>query len=109
DARELRGGMADFAGVQAHANELVAKRKRCLESLEGRVLREMPQKTKDERGADAQLGLGVVASAMQAADDGAHGHVALGVGLRIEKDFCVHHVVGGGTLEVGPGHVVKIL
>ena len=58
---------------------------------------------------DAQLGLRVVAGAVQAVDHGLHRHAAGGVRLRVEEHLGVHHVVGRRAVEVGPGHVVEVL
>ena len=68
----------------------------------------MAQKAQNQIGADVQLGLRVAASTAQAFDHGGHGHTACGVGLGVKKQFSPHHMVGGGFLKVGPGHVVKI-
>jgi GGDEF domain-containing protein len=38
-----------------------------------------------------------------------HGHAAGGVGLRVKKQFCAHHMVGSGLFKIGHGHVIKIL
>ena len=51
----------------------------------------------------------VHAGAVQAVNHHLHGHAALGVGLRIKEHFGVDHMVGGGALQIGPGHVIKIL
>jgi len=46
---------------------------------------------------------------VQALNHGLHGHATLGVRLRIEKQLGMHHMICGSTLEIRPGHVVKIL
>ena len=46
---------------------------------------------------------------MQTVDHRLHRHAALGVGLRVKKEFSMHHMVGRRALKVGPRHVVKVL
>ncbi len=50
-----------------------------------------------------------LAGPRQAGDDGADVDAALGVRLRVEEQFGMHHVVGRGALEVGPRHVEEVL
>jgi hypothetical protein len=83
--------------------------KRLLQRGEGVVLAEVAQEAQDQVGAHAQLGVGVEAGAVQAADHDLHRHAARGVGLGVEEELGAHHVVGGRLLKVGPGHVVEIL
>ena len=90
---KLLGRVAAFTGVQTHTDELVSERESLLESVEGLVLGQMPQETQNQGRADAQLTLRIDTGAVQTSDDGAHGHFAIGVGLRVEKDFGMHHVV----------------
>jgi hypothetical protein len=85
------------------------KGQRLLQRLEGVVLAQVAQEAQDQLGADAQFAAHRCAGAVQAADHGLHRHAARGVGLRVEEDLGVHHVVGRGALEVGPGHVVEVL
>jgi len=63
------------------------------------------QETHDQRGADRTF----LAGAPDAVDDGLEGHAACGMGLRIEEDLGVPHVVGGGPGEIGRGHVIEVL
>ena len=42
-----------------------------------------------------------LAGMVQALDHGLERHAARGMGLRIEEDLGMHHVVGCGALEVG--------
>ena len=46
---------------------------------------------------------------MQPVDHGLEGHAAIGMGLRIEKDFGQPDIVPGCPLEIGPGHVEEVL
>jgi hypothetical protein len=66
-----------------------------IEMEEQQRLREV--QIENQRRADAQLGLRIHTGAVQTGDDGAHGHFAGGVGLRVEKDFSMHHVVRLGA------------
>ena len=101
--------VADLAGIQADADEFVAKGQRLLQGFQCRLFAQMAQETQNQLRAHTQLGLGIHTGAVQAVNHHLHGHAALGVGLRIEEHFGVDHVVGGGTLQVGPGHVVEVL
>ena len=109
DPLKLLGRMAAFAGVQSNTNESIPERSGLLQSIKSLFFGQMPQKTQNQGRADAQLGLSVHTGALQTGDDGAHGHFTLGVGLRIEKDFRMNHVVGFGSQKVSPSHIVKIL
>ncbi|MCY1518135.1 hypothetical protein D9M68_528430 [compost metagenome] len=46
---------------------------------------------------------------MQTVDHRLHRHAARRVRLRVEEHLGVHHLVGRGALQVGPGHVVEVL
>ena len=94
---KLLGRMAALAGVQTHSDEFVSERKSLLEGFKSFVLGQMAQETQNQGRADAQLGLGVHTGAVQTGDDGAHRHFAIGMGLRVEKDFRMDHVVGFGA------------
>jgi hypothetical protein len=63
------------------------------------------QEAHDQAGADR----GVLAGAPDAVDDGLEGDAARGMGLRVEEDLGMAHIVGGGARQVGGGHVVEIL
>jgi hypothetical protein len=49
------------------------------------------------------------AGAVQAVNDRFDRHAARGMRLRVEEHLGVHHVVGGGALQVSPGHVEEVL
>ena len=80
-----------------------------MQGVKGGLFTEVAQKAQDQSGADAPLGLSVLAGARKAMNHGLHRHAALGVGLRVKKDFCTHHVVSCGALEIRHGHVVEVL
>ena len=101
--------MTAFTGVQTHTDEFISERESLLEGFKGFVLGQMAQETQNQRRADAQLGLRIHTGAVQTGDDGAHGHLASSVGLWVEKDLGMNHVVCLGTLKVSPCHVIKIL
>ena len=61
------------------------------------------------RRAHAEFGMGAAAGVGQAHDHGFHVHNALGVRLRVEEYLRMHHVVGRGAFEIGPGHLEEIL
>ena len=84
-------------------------RQRLLECFKGFCFTEMPQKTQNQGCIQSQLGLRIAAGAMQAIDDGCSIESVAGMGLRIEKNFCVNDVVGCGPGQIGPCHVVKVL
>jgi hypothetical protein len=69
---------------------------------------QVAQEAQDQAGADAQLRLRLLARPVQAVDHHADGHATVGVGLRVEEELGMHHVVGRGALEVGPGHVEEV-
>ena len=101
--------VAHFAGIQTHANEFVFERQSLIEGLQGGFFAQVAQEAQDELRTHAQLRLRIRTRAVQAVDDGGHGHAALGVGLWVKEDFCMHHVVSFGALQISPSHVVKIL
>ena len=106
---ELLRRVADLAGIQADADEFIPKGQRLLQGFQGRLFAQVAQETQDQLRAHTQLGLRVHTSAVQAVNHHLHGHAALGVGLRIKEHFGVDHVVGGGALQIGPGHIVEVL
>ena len=101
--------VAEFTAVQPHADELVAKWQGLLQRFKGRLFAQVAQEAQDQRGVHPQFLPRIHAGAVQAMHHRGHGHAALGVCLRVKEQLSVHHVVGRGTLEVGPGHVVEVL
>ena len=85
DPREFLGRMAEFAGIKANADDLVAMRQRLVERRECRFFRKMAQKTKDQRAADAKLRLCLITRPLEAVDNRGKWHAAVGVRLRIEE------------------------
>ena len=55
-AGKLLRRMADFARIEADADELVAERQRLLQRLKGFVLAEVPQEAQDQRGGRPSRG-----------------------------------------------------
>jgi len=108
-ACELLGRVADLAAVEAHADDLAEEGLGLLQRLEGRLLAQVAQEAQDQRGADAQVCLRIDAGAVQPVDHRFHRHAAFGMGLRVEEQLGVQHVVGRGAHQVGARHVVKIL
>ena len=70
----------------------------------------MAQEAQDQRGAHAELASAHRTQARcRPSITVSHRHAARGVRLRVEEHLGVHHVVGRGAFEIGPGHVVEIL
>ena len=112
DARELLGRVADLAGVEADADELVAKRQRLLQRVErfGSRSRDGAGSTGSVRRVHAQLRAAPAAQARC--------RPLITVAMGTPRAVCVcgskkisacTHVVGRGALQVGPGHVVEVL
>ena len=109
NAGELLRRMAALAAVQAHADEVLAVRQGLRQRGESGLLTQVAQEAKDQTRADAKPRLCIAAGAGQAFDDRCNGHAAVGVGLRVEEEFGMHHPVGRGAFEVGAGHVEEVL
>ncbi|MNI33084.1 hypothetical protein D3C73_870120 [compost metagenome] len=109
DALELGRRMADLGRIQPDADEVAPIRLGGFQRGEGFVFRQVAQEAEDQAGGHAQFGLGPVHARDQALDHHAEGHAPVGVGLGIEEDFGVAHIVGGGALEIGEGQVLEIL
>ena len=101
--------VADLAGRQANAQNLVAQGQRLLQALKGLGLAQMPQKAQDQRGRHAKAGWRVRAGAVQPVDHHLGTQAVAGVGLGVKEDLGVQHLVGLRAGHVGAGHVVKIL
>jgi hypothetical protein len=98
--RELRRWIAFLAGVEANADELGAERHRGLEGGERVLLGEVAQEAQDQLARDAVAAMRVVHRVAQPGDHDLHRDAARGVGLRIEEQLGVHHVVGVRAGEV---------
>ncbi|MNX82657.1 hypothetical protein D3C86_1143930 [compost metagenome] len=101
--------MADLGRIQPDADEVMQIGLGGLQRGEGFVFGQVAQEAKDQAAGDAQFGLGPVHARNQALDHHAEGHAPVGVGLGIEEDLGVAHVVGGGALEIGEGQILEIL
>lgn len=75
----------------------------------GILLAQMAQEAHDEPPADAKLPLSALQRPLDAAQHNGEGHAASGVGLGVEEDLHVHHLVGGAAFQIGPGEVEEIL
>ena len=106
---EFFGRVPQLARVQSHPDEMLAPGQGLLQRGKRVGFAQMPQEAQDERGADAQSGLGIAAGARQPQDHRLHGHATAGVRLWVEKQLRMHHLVGSGFFEISPGHVVKVL
>ena len=69
----------------------------------------MAQKAHDKAPADAKLLLPALQRPLDTAEHGSKGDTAGSVGLRVEEDLHMHHLVGGATLKIGPGEVEEVL
>lgn len=69
----------------------------------------MAQEAHDEPPADAKRFLPALQRPLDAAQHGGEGHAAGGVGLGVEEDLHVYHLVGGAAFQIGPGEVEEIL
>ena len=105
---ELLRRVATLAAVEADADELLAIRQRLLQCGERRLFAQVAQKTHDQQGADTELALRRLARTGEAVDHDLETHAAVSVSLRVEEDFGVHHLVGGGATEVGHPHVEEV-
>ncbi|MNZ33871.1 hypothetical protein D3C78_512360 [compost metagenome] len=76
---------------------------------EGILFAQVAQKAHDEPPADAKLPLPLLQCPLEAAEHGAKGHAPGTVGLGVEEDLHVHHLVGGAAFKVGPGEVEEVL
>jgi hypothetical protein len=109
DLLELDRGVIPLVGVQAHSDDLVAVRQGLLEGLRRGIGGHVAQEAHDELDAQAESGLRVQPGAVQPADHGLERYPAAGVGLGIEEDLGVDHVLGAGPAEVRHGQVVEVL
>jgi hypothetical protein len=69
----------------------------------------MPQETEDQRAADAEFGPRARLRFGEAFNNRRNAHSAFRMGLRVEEQLGAAHVVGRGTLEVRPCHVLEVL
>jgi len=69
----------------------------------------VPQKAHDEAPADAKLPLTLLQCPLYAAEHRLEGNAAGTVGLGVEEDLHMHHLVGGAAFQIGPGEVEEIL
>ena len=81
--------MPHFAGGQPHAHYFVQQGLGLLQALKGCFFAQMAQETQNQRGADAQLGLGIDTGTVQTVDDGVRTQAVGGMGLRVKEDFGV--------------------
>ena len=91
--------MAALGSVEADADDAVAVGLGFAQGRLGFRGREVAPEAEDQLRADAELGGGLLATALEAVDDRGEGHAAAGVALRIEKDLGVAHIVGRGAPE----------
>ena len=101
--------MADLGRIQSDADEVMEIRLGGLQGGEGFVLAEMAQEAEDQARRHAQLRLRPVHARDQALDHDGEGHAPVGVGLGVEEDLGVAHIVGGGALEIGEGQILEVL
>ena len=108
-AGELFGRVADFAGIQPDADNLVAIGQRLLQRFKRLFFAQMAQETHDQQGADTEFGLRIDAGAVQSVDNRFHADPARRVRLRIEKKLGMRHVVCSSAGEISHRHVMEIL
>ena len=101
--------MAQLAGIQPETIDTGQIRLGLVQHGHAGFFAEVAQKAHDQARAHAPLRLRRVQRTAYAVVNGGKGNAAVGVRLRVEKDFGVHDAVGVGALEVGPGQVVEVL
>ena len=109
DARELFGRMTALAAVKPHPHKMIAIGQRLLKRVKRGLFAQVTQEAQDEVRRDTKFRMGPVTRMRQPFNDGGHGHTALGVSLRIEKDLGVNHVVCSRAFKIGPSHVKEVL
>jgi hypothetical protein len=87
DALELRGRMADFGRIEAHAGDPVDPGLGLGQRLERVFLVEVAQEAEDQLRGDVQPFLGLGHAGEQAVGSHAEGDAAMRVRLRIEEDL----------------------
>ena len=108
-ARKFGRRIAHFAGIQPHADNMLAERQCLRQRGKGFLFRQMAQETHNQRGAHAPFLLCRVAGTPNTAYHRVKRHAARRVGLRVEEDFAVHHIVFAAFLQIGIRQIEKIL
>jgi len=67
------------------------------------------KKTKDQLGGYIELFPAGRQGTGNPGEYGCKGNPPLGVGLRVEKDLGMTHILGRGLFQIGPGQIIKIL
>ena len=109
DPGKLAGRVALLPRIEADPVQARQVRRGLCQGGECRLFTQVAQEAHDEPPADAK---GCFASLQRPLDAPQHGgkrHAAGGVGLGVEEDLHVHHVIGNAALEIGPGEVEEIL
>ena len=106
---ELARRVAALRGIEPHPRDPVAVGETRVEGVEGGRLVEVAEEAHDEPGGEPEPRFGFVEGAADPLDHGRERDPAVGVGLRVEEDLGVAHVVGAGAREVGGGEVVEVL
>ncbi|KAG0927063.1 hypothetical protein G6F31_018183 [Rhizopus arrhizus] len=98
-----------FAAVQADRDEGVAKGQGLVKGAHGLLFGQVAQKTQDQAAGHAQLLAAVIQRLADAVDHNGEWHAAVGMGLRVEEGFGVHHVLLAALQQISPGQVVEVL
>ena len=107
--REFRGWMAKLGRIEPHADDPAQKGLGRLQGGEGRLLIEMAQKAQYQRRGDAMPRLGLGHARQQPFHHHPHRNAARGMGLGVEEDLGVAHIVGGGAGKIGQRQIAEIL
>ena len=109
DVGELGGRMAQLRRVEADAGELVSVHQRLLKSRHGLICAQVTQKAENELGGNTQLVRRLLLAARDAVDHSGKRHTAVGMGLGIEEDLGMAHVVVSGPSEISQGQLIEVL
>ena len=108
DGLELLGRVPDFGRVEADPVDHPPVAQRLVERLHRRVGAEVAEETHDQLRREAELLLAVSRRVVNTVEGRLEGDAAGGVGLRVEEDLGVAHVLRGAALEVVPRQVIEV-
>ena len=109
DAFELAGRIALFRRIEPEAVDPRQMRLGFGQRGKGVFLAEMTQEAEDQPAADAPARLALLEALFQTVEHGQERNAARRMGLRVEEDFGMNDVVGGGAFEIGQHQIAEIV